>query len=510
LPIVGAARRAKGLKCGGIGGLSFASARTPGVPDDRGTRLVDPGVVQPAVWRVRGERARKERRIRAPVRARESGAKRKKSPGHDTQSGRAPRGDCAHAAVSFSSWPSARAAGQLDGNPIIGLQTAQAMSIESPSPETRSADAPNDSPMARCLFGDAPERRGPLTLTLLAVLVYALFSGVVAWEVHLGLMDAAQGLCWGVLSLSGILGFYALIRSGLSARLGSDPSLTLAQSAFGVAMTALGYAINPALRGAIIAIMMLNLVWGMFVLKDRQALGLCAFALALLAATMAWKGSTDPARFPPRIEALHFTFAVILLVATSALSMRMGGLRARLAERKRELQRALATIRELAQRDELTRLSNRRHVLEMLAHEQVRSARTGEPLAVVLADIDHFKAINDRHGHAVGDAVLQGFAQALRAGLRESDFAGRWGGEEFLLVLPGTHATDAAALVDRLREGTGRLLFDPVAPDLRVGFSAGVAECGPHETLQAAVERADQAMYLAKRAGRGCTRVQPS
>ncbi len=402
----------------------------------------------------------------------------------------------------------ARVAGQLDRNLIIGLQTTQAMSIEPPPPEpARTGRPPGRGPAARWLFGDVPGRRGPLTLTLLAVLVYALFSAVVAWEVRLGLMDAMQGLGWAVLSLSGILGFYALIRSGLSARLGSDPSLTLLQSSFGVAVTALGYAINPALRGAIIAIMMLNLVWGMFVLKDRQALGLCAFALALLAATMAWKSATDPARFPPRIEALHFTFAVILLVATSALSMRMGGLRARLSERKLELQQALATIRELAQRDELTRLSNRRHVLEMLALEHVRSARTGEPLSVVLVDLDYFKAVNDRHGHAVGDAVLQGFAQALRAGLRESDFAGRWGGEEFLLVLPGTRPVDAAALVDRLRDGVARLLFDPVAPDLRVGFSAGVSECATDETVEAAVERADQAMYRAKAAGRGCTRV---
>ena len=397
------------------------------------------------------------------------------------------------------------AAGQLDGNAIIGGPDPQAMTTEPPD---SSRTGPQDGgPAARWLFGDVPERRGPLTLTLLAVLVYALFSGVVAWEVRLGLMDARQGLAWGALSISGILGFYALIRSGLSTRLGSDPSLTLLQSAFGVAMTALGYAINPALRGAIIAIMMLNLVWGMFVLKDRQALGLCAFALALLAATMAWMSHVDPARFPPAIEALHFTFAVILLVATSSLSMRMGGLRTRLAERKAELQQALATIRELAQRDELTRLSNRRHVLEMLGVEHVRSVRTGEPLSVVLVDIDHFKQINDRHGHAVGDAVLLGFAQALRAGLRESDFAGRWGGEEFLLVLPATRPADAAALVDRLRDGVARLLFDPVAPDLRVGFSAGVAECAADEAIQAAVGRADEAMYRAKAAGRGCTRV---
>ena len=361
--------------------------------------------------------------------------------------------------------------------------------------------------VSRRVFGDVPERRGPITLTLLAVLVYVLFTGVVAWEVHLGLMEAASGLAWAVISLGGILGFYALIRSGASGRWRGDPSLTLAQSAFGVAVTAFGYAINPELRGAIIAIMMLNLVWGMFVLRDRQALGLCAFALALLAATMTWKSATDPARFPPHIEVLHFSFAAILLVATSVLSMRMGGLRARLSARKAELQQALATIRELAQVDELTRLSNRRHILEMLAIEHTRSVRSGDPLSVVLIDLDYFKAINDRHGHAVGDAVLCEFAQVLRAGLRESDFAGRWGGEEFLLVLPQMRAEAAAALVDRLREAAGRLLFDPALPGLKISFSAGAAECASSEPTQVAIERADQAMYRAKEAGRGRTLV---
>jgi diguanylate cyclase (GGDEF)-like protein len=381
-----------------------------------------------------------------------------------------------------------------------------------PPDPPRTVEAPALGPaaggwIASVLFGGAPERRGPITLTLLAMLVYLLFALVVACEVFLGLMDGASGLAWSLASIAGILGFYLLIRTGLSERLGGDPSLTLYQSAFGVAATAFGYAINPELRGAIIAIMMLNLVWGMFVLKDRQALGLCMFALALLAATMAWKSATDPARYPPHIEMLHFSFALILLVATSVLSMRMGGLRARLAARKAELQQALATIRELAQVDELTRLGNRRHVLEMLAIAHARCVRSGETLSVVMIDLDHFKAINDRHGHAMGDAVLREFAQVLRAGLRESDFAGRWGGEEFLLVLPQMRAEAAATLVDRLREAAGRLLFDPALPGLKISFSAGAAECAASEPTQVAIERADQAMYRAKEAGRGRTVV---
>jgi len=357
------------------------------------------------------------------------------------------------------------------------------------------------------VFGDVHERRGPLTLTLLAVLVYALFGLVTAWQVALGLMTVADWGTWTSISLSGIFGFYLLIRLGISARLGSDASMTLAQTAFGTASTVFGYAIDPPLRGAIIAIMMLNLVWGMFVLKQRQAQGLCVYALALLGATMVWKSTTQPALFPPHIEALHFAFAAILLTATSVLSIRMGELRMRLAGRKVELQEALATIRALAQVDELTRLSNRRHVFELLKAEQARCVRSGDPLSVVLIDLDHFKSVNDRHGHAVGDAVLRGFGQALREGLRETDGAGRWGGEEFLLVLPHMTAVAAAALVDRLRGVMADRQLDPDVHALRVSFSAGISECGGGEVAQDAIARADNALYEAKNAGRGRTVV---
>ena len=390
--------------------------------------------------------------------------------------------------------------------------TARAMPTDPPLDPTPAAESTRRGPdadgwLSRLVFGDVPERRGPLTLTLLAMLVYALFALVTIWQVHLGLMAFADWAAWTAVSLSGILGFYVLIRTGLSGRLGADPSLTLAQSAFGTAATVFGYAIDPPLRGAIIAIMMLNLVWGMFVLRHRQAQGLCAYALVLLAATMTWKATTQPALFPPHIEALHFAFAVILLSATSVLSMRMGELRMRLTARKIELQNAVATIRELAQVDELTRLSNRRHVFELLKAELARCVRSAEPLSLVLIDLDHFKAVNDRHGHAVGDAVLREFAQALREGLRETDGAGRWGGEEFLLVLPRMPAGAAAAFVDRLRGVVSGRSLDASVPELRVSFSAGVSECLVGEVVQDAIARADRALYEAKDAGRGRTRV---
>src|SRR6201996_5353466 len=103
-------------------------------------------------------------------------------------------------------------------------------------------------PLSRLLFGDVPERRGPLTLTLLSVLVYTLFAIVVNWQAHMGLMDAGDAVLWSIIGLGGILSFYALIRTGLSRRLGSDPSMTFPQITFSSLATVYGYAIDPPMR----------------------------------------------------------------------------------------------------------------------------------------------------------------------------------------------------------------------------------------------------------------------
>lgn len=366
-------------------------------------------------------------------------------------------------------------------------------------------DPAPSSGWASWLLGPEGEGRGAVKLTLLALTVYGLFALNVAVQVRLGLMEAGPGLWVSSLSLAGITGFYLLVRTGLSRHLGSDPTLTLPQSVFGVLITAWGYAIDPPLRGAIIAIMLLNLVWGMFVLSQRQAFWLYLFGLASLGVAMAWGALTDPLRFPPAVEALHFSFAAILMTAVSVLSVNMAKLRAKLGARTTELRAALERIQYLAHHDELTRISNRRHLSERLAAEQLNQRHSGQTMSLVLIDIDHFKNVNDRHGHSVGDAVLRHFAAALQAALRSTDFAGRWGGEEFLVVTPQASAETAASLVERLREALAATSFDSLVPGLHITFSAGVAECAPGEDLHLAIERADRALYQAKQTGRDRT-----
>jgi diguanylate cyclase (GGDEF)-like protein len=151
--------------------------------------------------------------------------------------------------------------------------------------------------------------------------------------------------------------------------------------------------------------------------------------------------------------------------------------------------------------DGLTGLANRRAASDALHAEAARAERLGTALSVVLADLDGFKDVNDAHGHAVGDAVLRAFAEVLRETLRESDLAGRWGGEEFLLLLPGADEEGAAQLAERVRIAVAERGI-PGVPGLRVTASFGVAEYAGETNTEELVAAADGALYRAKRAGK--------
>ena len=141
--------------------------------------------------------------------------------------------------------------------------------------------------------------------------------------------------------------------------------------------------------------------------------------------------------------------------------------------------------------DGLTGLANRRAASDALHAEAARAKRLETPLSVVLADLDGFKEVNDEHGHAVGDEVLRAFAEVLRDTVRESDLAGRWGGEEFLLLLPGADEEGAAQLAERMRVGLAARRI-PSVPGLRVTASFGVAEYAGETNTEQLVAAADE------------------
>ena len=185
------------------------------------------------------------------------------------------------------------------------------------------------------------------------------------------------------------------------------------------------------------------------------------------------------------------------------------------ADERRRLRREADATRhelhaayELARHDELTHLYNRRAMEEMLADEVARAVRYQRPLSVLMVDFDHFKEVNDRHGHRAGDGVLREAALLILGELRASDQATRYGGEEFLLILPETAAAEALALAERVRGAMEDRVFavvrgDGASVEVRVTASIGVATVGERtNSAERLVRAADSALYRAKEAGR--------
>jgi diguanylate cyclase (GGDEF)-like protein len=152
----------------------------------------------------------------------------------------------------------------------------------------------------------------------------------------------------------------------------------------------------------------------------------------------------------------------------------------------------LEAAKESARIDALTTLPNRRGWDESLSREVARARREKMPFCIALLDLDHFKDFNDSHGHRAGDRLLRRAASAWRLALRQSDFVARYGGEEFAVLLPVCHLDEAMEVIERLREAT---------PEAQT-VSAGVAEWNGYESEEALIDRADLALYNAKRGGR--------
>ena len=177
-------------------------------------------------------------------------------------------------------------------------------------------------------------------------------------------------------------------------------------------------------------------------------------------------------------------------------------LRQSLYNKSVQLKEAYRRIEELAELDELTGSFNRRCIMRMLDDEIARAHRAKTPCSIALIDLDWFKRINDAHGHPIGDEVLRTFAITVFANIRGIDRFGRYGGEEFLLVLPETTNDAAAHILDRLRMIVSDLDWSALSHGMAVTISAGVATLNPDETPDALLARADDALYVAKEAGR--------
>ncbi len=323
-------------------------------------------------------------------------------------------------------------------------------------------------------------------------------------------IDAGNFLAWCSFVALGLAAIYVAMRKGWSERFG-DPALTAAQMVFGVVTVDWGFLIIGPLRNLALFPLLLIVTFGAFSLGPRRIIWIAAFTIAsLIGCALALHAgrtgggvwSLDDAEL--RFDLANVLMVMIMLPALSLVAARLSSLRSRLSAQRAVLTELLGKVQLLATHDDLTGLANRRHVLERLMQEDARSSRTGLPFCIAIIDLDHFKQINDAYGHAVGDEVLKAFAAEAAAMLRASDVMARWGGEEFLLLLPDTQGRQAQASVMRLLERVRAL---PQRSGQPLSFSAGVTEHRSGEPVADTVARADREMYVAKRAGRNAVRL---
>jgi diguanylate cyclase len=351
-----------------------------------------------------------------------------------------------------------------------------------------------------------PLQRLRLAQAGLAMVMVAVGVLGMHYFVWAGVAAAVPVTAWTVISLGGMVTFFVLIRSGWSRRL-SDPSMTVPQMVYALACGAVAYAVLGPARGAVFPILMVVLMFGMFVASPRQMAAVSLYAVVLFGATILALAVLRPEQYPPRVEAGHFLMIATMVPVAALLAGRVAQMRRRLRARRDELARALERIRDLATRDELTGLINRRHMLELIEQERQRCVRSGQTFCLARLDIDRFKLVNERHGYAVGDQVLRSLGQEAARQVRSADLVARWGGEEFMLMLPDTRAALARGGIERLiqRLAALRLLHGDDA--VAVTLTGGLAEHLAGETTELMLERVSAALVEAKSEGSNRVKV---
>ena len=341
----------------------------------------------------------------------------------------------------------------------------------------------------------------------MALASYAL-ALLIFWVALLG--DFFRASLTGVLVISALVllsqvAFFALFRSGLNLRF-DDSSLTEPQILVALAWHTYLLSYLDLGRGTFLLIYVLILLFGVLQLPSRRFVRCAAFAFFGFAGLQLWEGFQS--RLPePELAMLQACVLFVVLVWLCLFATYVQSLRQRMRQRRFALQAHQDTLRgmmrqleELVATDELTGLCNRRHFLR-LALRELASLRPGRQHGLALIDLDHFKRINDAHGHAAGDRVLQTFAAVGRACLREGDILARYGGEEFVLLLPNTDPDQFTSCCERLREAFAGA--EPVGLKIEgISLSAGMTLLAQDDDLDEALQRADQALYQAKRDGR--------
>jgi diguanylate cyclase len=369
---------------------------------------------------------------------------------------------------------------------------------------SRAALAVNDDRSgARALPADVAQRRLAQRREMLIVQALSYVLGdIVLWiYAYAGTVSLTVPVVF-LLCGIGLTGlFVALSEFGINDRF-DDHFLTMPQIASNVLLQ-LGFLLAiPEIGYLFLSVMFVIFGFASLRMTARQAVVLWALTGLAIAAIFLFLKTPVALPMATTAEWLAASFSFAMTIGQCTYIGLFGStMRKTLHQRTVELRLAYLRIEELAQTDELTGLPNRRSIVKMLDDEIARGHR-GTPCSVAMIDIDWFKRINDTYGHPAGDEVLRTVAITVFANIRANDRFGRYGGEEFLLVLPGTARDEAALIVERLRAMIAELDWNAFAIDMAVTISAGIASLAPDDSSDAILARADRALYAAKAGGR--------
>ncbi len=308
---------------------------------------------------------------------------------------------------------------------------------------------------------------------------------------------------------------YAVLRSGLNKRF-KDPSLTSVQIVLAAAQGMYAMYFAGLSRGAFLLLGVALFSFGMFRLNTRGFLKLAAVMLSVYAVMLAALMHYQSESTNLRLELLLWVAFAMALAQFSLLAGMVSDLRYKIKDKNRtlakqnaELEVALQRISDMAIRDELTGVFNRRYLMERITEETARCQRSGATFCLCMVDIDFFKKINDGYGHLGGDEVLRCVARTASGALREGDFFGRYGGEEFVMLLTNTTLVGAMVTAERVRTQIQDLKFPEISVKLQVRISLGVAEHRRQDLAAATLQQADAALYRAKHNGRNQSVAAP-
>lgn len=294
-----------------------------------------------------------------------------------------------------------------------------------------------------------------------------------------------------------VLAFHLIFRRGWNLRF-QDPTLILPQLLASLLLM-LGMAwLERATQIALVPFVLIVFSFGIFRLSAASLAMLAAGCLGAYLGIILLRAHAEGYATGFRSDLVQWSVLALTLPGMILLAKQIQSLRQLLRSTRSELEH----YEEKAARDELTGLFNRRQLQNELDQAKLRADRHGAPFSLCLIDIDHFKEINDNNGHLAGDTILREFSRLARESIRDSDVLGRYGGDEFVQILPDTDIKGAVMHAERLRVYAHFLDFEKILDQKKISLSIGVAQYRPGERINDLISRADSALYQAKQQGR--------